>query len=165
MVVAPAVPSCAGWHGSGWAKPCLPPSTPSSLLLFGAELPAGSTAPGTHGNDFGEAGEEVVGTLIANSSLVTTGLGWDPAPLLLASSSSCSFLPAQGMERRLPELTVGFSSPSSHQDPAPRHGSPLCPPWGLSQPVMLPVVFPVLFLSLCNCFFSQAWFLAAMVLN
>lgn len=64
---------------AGTALP--PPSTPSSLLLFGAELPAGSLAPSTHGSDLGEATEEVVGTLIANSSLLAAGLEWDPAPL------------------------------------------------------------------------------------
>lgn len=32
------------------------PSTPFSLLLFRAELPVGSMAPGAHGSDFGESG-------------------------------------------------------------------------------------------------------------
>ena len=153
----------------GGPGPCLPPSTPSTLPLFGAELPTSSTAPGTHGSDFGEAGEEVVGTLIANSSLLATSLGWDPAPLLPTSSSSRSFPRARSTERRLPELTGGFSSPSeletevvssilawgSHQCPAWRHGSPLSPPWGRSQPVLQPGLFPALFLSLCNCFFPS----------
>lgn len=142
----PAVPSCAGWHGAGGSWTFPPRSTPSSLLLF-----VGSTAPGTHGSDFGEAGEEVVGTRLQTAPWSL--LPWGGIVPLLPPSSSSRPVP---WAPRLPELTMGCSGPSklemevvpsitaqvSHQCPAPRHRCHLSPPWGPSQPVLLPVVFP-----------------------
>lgn len=161
----PAVPSCAGWHGAGGSWTFPPPSTPSSLLLFEAELPAGSTAPGTHGSDFGRPGRRSWGPGLQTAPWSL--LPWGGILLLLPPSSSSSsrsipkaaradhglFQPFRAGDGGVPSIMAQVS----HHCPASRHQSRLSPPWGPSQPVLLPVLFPASFLSLLNCVFPSVF--------
>lgn len=95
-------------------------------------------------------------------------LPWGGILLLLPPSSSSSsrsipkaaradhglFQPFRAGDGGVPSIMAQVS----HQCPAPRHRSRLSPPWGPSQPVLLPVLFPASFLSLLNCFFPSVFF-------